>query len=57
MQMAHLMARPRIQISFAPAIATAGLPPGRESACALTLRLHAEIVRLQACATPQPQAA
>lgn len=56
MQMAHLMARPRIQIRFAPAIATTGLPQGRESASALTRQLHAEIVRLQGCAL-EPRAA
>ena len=57
MQMAHLMDRPRIQIRFAPAIATEGLPHGRASASALTRQLHAEIVRMQDCAAPRPQAA
>ena len=46
MHVAHLVGRPRIQVSFGQAIPTAGLRIDKATACALTQRLHAAIERL-----------
>jgi len=43
MDVAHLMGRPRIQVTFGPRIETAGLPIDRSAATALTLRLQAAV--------------
>ena len=57
MQMAHLMGRPRIQVTFGPAIPTAGLPVDKATARALTNRLHAAIEQLRAGADLDADAA
>ena len=57
MQMAHLLGRPRIDVTFGAVIATAGLPVERSTASALTERLQAAIETLRSHRQVQPHAA
>jgi 1-acyl-sn-glycerol-3-phosphate acyltransferase len=57
MQIAHLLGRPRISVTFGDVIATTGLPVERETASVLTGRLQLAIETLRSTPSLQPSAA
>jgi 1-acyl-sn-glycerol-3-phosphate acyltransferase len=57
MLLAHLVERPRIQVTFGAALSTTGMETGRSSAVALTERLEASIAALKAAAHVRQAAA
>jgi 1-acyl-sn-glycerol-3-phosphate acyltransferase len=56
-QVAHLMHRPRIRVTFGSPIPTGELPFGKETTIALTRQLQAAIGELRSIANSEPPAA
>ena len=57
MHLAHLIGRPRIQVTFGAPIATAGLQADRTASAELSLRLQAAIEELRSASVTQSSAA